>query len=371
MKLRQIIITAIGLLIIAGGYLGMNKMGSREKPEHPKEERILPTVFTQVVKNGSSPVQVTASGNLMALDRIEIFSEVQGIFEHSARPFKPGIKYTQGEVLMQLNSDEHKANVQAQKSALYNQLVAILPDLKFDYPGAFDKWKSYISAFDINRKLTTLPTASTEQEKLFIASKNISSTWHNVHNLEERQRKFTIYAPYDGVLTEANIDKGALVRPGQKLGEFINPYVYEIGVAVNSSNADQLKVGNSVSLHNVERTKVWKGKISRLNSLIDPNTQTVQAFIRVSGKGLREGMYLEADLKAKNESNTFEIARTLMVDNSKVYVMNNDTLKLQVVEPVHFTEKTTIVRGLPDGTEILDRVLPGAYDGMVVKRFSE
>ena len=369
--MRQIIISLIGLLIIAAGFFAKNHFASREKPAPKKVEKSIPAVFTQVVKNGSTPVNVTASGNLAARDRIEIFSEVQGIFEHSDNHFKPGVNYANGSVLLRLNSDEHRANLRSQKSSLYNQIVALLPDLKFDYPEAFPKWQSYINSFDVEQILKPLPQTTSNKEKLFIAGKNINSTWYNVKNMEERLSKYSIYAPFNGVLTEANIDKGVLVRPGQKLGEFINPNVYELEVAINSSYADLLRIGNSVALNNIERTKTWRGKVNRLNSLIDPNTQTIQAFIRVNGKGLREGMYLEADLTAKKEANTFEVSRKLLMDNNKVFVLEGDKLVLKEIEPVHFTEKTAVIRGLSDGTEILQKMLPGAYDGMQVTKFEQ
>jgi hypothetical protein len=183
--------------------------------------------------------------------------------------------------------------------------------------------------------------------------------------------KYAIYAPYNGVLTEATINIGSLVRAGQKLGEFIDPNVYELEVAVNSTYADQLKSGNSVKLQNVEKTKTWKGRVTRINKLIDPNTQTIQAFIQVTGRGLREGMYLEAVLNAKNEKNTFEISRKLLVDNSKIYVLRDGMLNLTEIDPVHYTDKTVVIRGLDDGTEILDKMIPGAYDRMLVERFEE
>jgi membrane fusion protein (multidrug efflux system) len=369
--MRQYIISAVGILIIAIGYFGMQKMASTEKPEPEKEARAVPTVFTLKVENGSSPITVTASGNLAARDRIEIFSEVQGIFDYSANQFKPGVYYKKGAVLLRLNSDEFRANMRSQKSSFYNQMVAILPDLQFDYPDAAITWQNYVSAFDVEKMIQPLPVPSSDKEKLFIAGKNINSIWYNIKNLEERLTKYTIYAPFSGVLTEANINKGALVRAGQKLGEFINLNIYELEVAVNSSYADLLKVGNAVAVNNIERTKNWKGKVNRLNSLIDPNTQTIQAFIRVSGKGLREGMYLEADLTSKNVENTFEVSRKLLADNNKLFVLEGDFLKLIEIEPVHFTEKTVLVRGLADGTEILERMLPGAYDGMAVKRFQK
>lgn len=369
--MRKIIITAIGLLIIAAGFFGMKKMAATEKPAPKKEARATPSVYTQVVQNGSTPITITASGNLAARDRIEIYSEVQGIFDYSQNTFKPGVAYTNGSVLLRLNSDEHRANMRTQKSGLYNQIVALLPDLRFDYPDSYENWQQYVSTFDVNQSLPELPKPTSDSEKLYIGGKNISSSWYNIKNLEERLAKYTITAPFNGVLTEAMVDKGALIRPGQKLGSFINPSIYELEVAVNSSYVDLLKRGSTVVLENIEHTKQWKGTITRLNSLIDPNTQTVQAFIRVNGKGLREGMYLEANLNAKNEENTFEISRKLITDDNKVYVLDGDLLKLQSIVPVYFTETTAIIRGLEDGTEILSKMLPSAYEGMQVKRFEE
>ena len=370
-NLRKVIISLIGIALIALGYFGKEKMASREKPERPKEVRALPTVFTTTIKNQDTPIKVTASGNLQARDRIEIFSEVQGVFDFSSNSFKPGVYFENGSTLLRLNSDEYRANLRAQKSNLYNQIVTILPDLRFDYPNEYQKWEEYVNSFDVNQNLKVLPEITSEKEKLFISSRNINSTWYNVKNAEERLAKYTIYAPYNGVLTEANIDKGALVRAGQKLGEFINPYVYELEVAVNSSYVDFLKVGNSVELSDIEKTNRWKGKVNRLNSLIDPATQTVQAYITVTGKGLREGMYLEADLTAENKKNTFEISRKLLVENSKLYGLEGNVLTLLEIEPVYFTERTVVARGLEDGTEILERMLPGAYEGMTVKRYEE
>jgi len=369
--MRQIIISFIGILIIGGGYFLKEKLAATERPQREKPKQAISKVFTQVVNNEDTPITVKASGNLAAKERIELFSEVQGIFEFSDGAFKPGVSYKRGNVLIRLNSAEERASLLSQKSSLQNLLAGILPDLKFDYPEAFDSWQAYINDFEVNEKLRPLPEANSEREKLYIASQNIITTWYNVKNIEERLTKYNIYAPFNGVLTEATINKGSLVRVGQKLGEFINPNVYELEVAVNSTYADLLKVGSSVKLENVEKTKKWDGRVTRINNLVNPNTQTIQAFIELSGRGLREGMYLEAVLKAKNEKNTFEISRKLLVDNSKIYVLKDEKLNLTEIDPVHYTDKTVVIRGLEDGTEILEKMLPGAYDGMRVERFEQ
>ena len=369
--MRQIIISFIGILIIGGGYLVKQNLAATERPQREKPKKALSKVFTQVVKNEDTPITVTASGNLAAKERIELYSEVQGIFDYSDKAFKPGVSYNNGEILIRLNSDEERARLLSQKSSLQNILVGILPDLKFDYPEALDKWELYIKNFDVNARLQPLPKATSDREEYYIAGQNIITTWYAVKNIEERLNKYNIYAPFNGVLTEAEVNKGSLVRNGQKLGEFINPNVYELEVAVNSSYANLLKVGSMVTLQNVEKTNNWQGRITRINDLIDPNTQTIQAFVQVSGRGLREGMFLEATLKAKNEKNTFEMSRKLLVDNSKVYVFRDNKLNLTEINPVHYTDKTVVVKGLEDGVEILQRMLPGAHDGMTVERYEQ
>ncbi len=367
MNLRQVIISLVGIGIIASGAAVGYYFWNLSKPVPPKPKRIMPTVFIQPVKNQNTPIVVTASGSLEARDRVDIFAEVQGIFEYSASSFKPGTYYKKGSTLIRINGDEVRSTLRAQKSSLYNQMVALLPDLRFDYPDALPHWETYINGFDIEQALQPLPTATSNKEKLFIAGRNINSVWYNVKNLEERIAKYSIYAPFGGILTEAAVNKGTLVRAGQKLGTFINPNIYELPVSINSNYAGLLKVGNSVTLHNIEKTNTWSGKVSRLNSLIDPATQTLQAYIRVNGKELREGMYLEADLTAKEEPNTYEVSRKLLTDNNKLFFVKDSLLELTTIEPVYFKENTVIVRGLPDGMSLLHKTVPGAYEGMKVR----
>ena len=369
--MRQIITSILGILLIAIAVLGAKSlMGKKETPK-PKPSKSVTTVFTQTVKNTTTPITITTSGNLMAKKRMELFAEVQGIFEKTGRDFLPGEYYDKDAVLISINSDEHRANIRAQKSALYNQVVGLLPDLKLDYPESFPQWEAYISRFDMDRLLQPLPTPLSEKEKLFIAGRNIFPSYYAIKNLEERLAKYTIRAPYYGVLTEALVNHGTLIRAGQKLGEYINPLVYELQVAVNAGFGDFLKTGKEVELQNIERTKSWMGKVSRVNGKMDQSSQTYQVFIDVRGRDLREGMYLEAALKAKEEKQAFEIPRKLLIDENKLFIVRDAALAMTEVVPVFYKEKTVVVKGLEDGTVILANTVPGAYSGMKVAVIEE
>jgi len=219
---RKIILSILGLLIIVGAVAVANVLSGMKKEPVPVEKKVVNSVFAETVKNKSTPITLSANGSLSARDRVDLFAEVQGIFEKSANSFKPGSYYTKGQTLLSLNSDEFRANIRAQKANLYNQVVRFLPDLKLDYSDAFSKWEKYAAEFDETKPLTPLPQTSSEREKLFITGKGIYTTYYNIANLEERLGKYVIRAPFSGVLTEAIVNKGALVSPGQKLGQFIN-----------------------------------------------------------------------------------------------------------------------------------------------------
>ena len=296
---------------------------------------------------------------------------MQGIFNNSDRAFKPGTWYKKGDILLELDKKEELIGLKAQKSSFYNQLVLLIPDLRLDYPEAIGKWDTYVREFDVNRSLRSLPDPESEKEKLFLSGRNIYTAFYNVQNLETQLQNYTIRAPFSGVLTEALVNPGALIRPGQKLGGFIDQSVYELEVAVNTSYGELLGIGKTVDLHNVEKTKNWKGKVIRVNSLVDPASQTIPTFIQVKGKSLKEGMYLEADITAKEEQNTYEINRKLLIEGEKVFIVRDSILDLVDVKPIYFKESTAVVKGLEDGMKILSKAIPSAYVGMKVKVFSE
>ena len=365
--MRKYINIILGIAIIALAFWVVKIMGLFNTRPERAPRKIVKTVFIDTVANGDVPIVIRANGNLVAKNRIEIFSEVQGVLQPTAKEFRPGNRYAKGEVILKMNYEEHYANLQAQKSNLYNSIASIMPDIRLDYPEEFSKWQQYLESFDFDKSTPPLPPTNSDQEKFFISGRNIFTIYYNVKNLEVRLSKYTIRAPFSGILTAASVNPGSLVRQGQKLGEYIDPSVFEMEVAINAQYMDLLQVGNQVEVANLDNSKSWKGKIVRVNGRVDPTTQTVKAYIQLNGNELKEGMYLEAHLEAKSENNAYEIPRQLLVNNESVYVLKDSILELKRIDPVYFTESTVVIKGLEDGTHMVSRAVPGAYPGMVVK----
>jgi len=367
--MRKIILSILGVLIIVAAVYVAKLIISSKSSSRPKVEKVTKIVFVEQVQNGTVPIVVPANGNLKAKNRMELYSEVQGVFRGGNKLFRTGQNYNKGESIIRIDAAEYAASVQSAKSNLYNQLTSIMPDLRLDYPDIYPKWQVYLNGFDMDKVTPDLPEMTSEKEKFFVSGRGILTTYYNVKNMEQRLSKYRISAPFKGVLTDALVTEGTLIRAGQKLGEFINTGVYELEVSVSKNFSDLLKVGEQVALTNLDKTKNYIGKVARINGSIDQATQTIKAFIEVKDSNLREGMYLEANLNAKEETNAIEIDRNLLLENNQIFIVRDSLLDLIDVKPVYFSDKTVVLKEVPNGVTILSKPVMGAYAGMLIKQY--
>lgn len=368
--MRKIILSVVGVLLIVGAYFASNLIANNKKEKRPVPEKIVKTVFIDTVKNSTIQIVIPANGSLSAKRRLELYSEVQGVFKTGGKLFKPGQKYRQGETLIRIDASEYYASVQSSKSNLYNSIAAIMPDLRLDFPEVFQKWETYLNGFDLNKSTPKLPQMTSEKENYFVTGRGIVTNYFNVKNLEQRLAKYNIRAPFTGILTEALVTEGSLIRSGQKLGEYIDPSVYEMEVALSKTYSNLLRVGESVTLNNLDNTETYAGKVSRVNGSIDATTQTITAYVEVKNEDLKEGMYLEANLNVKEEPNAIEVNRNLVLDGNQIFIVRDSVLDLIDVMPIYRSDTKVVLKNVPDGITILSKPVPGAYAGMLVKPFN-
>jgi len=358
----------VGLVLLVGAF-ALFQLFSQMKEEPPRREvpKSTPTVETMSVVNSTIPTTLGIQGELVAYNKIDIFSEVAGTLESSERPFKVGSYFPKGAVLVKVNDREARLSLLSQKATLLNAITQLMPDLKIDYPESYTQWNSYLDNYDVEEELDSFPDPLNDQEKYFIASRNLYTQYYTIKSAEERLDKYTVYAPFSGVLTQATINPGTLVRVGQQLGTLMNTGSYELQATVPLSDLTYIKVGNQVQLTSDDIKGAWTGRIRRISDQIDPTSQTVQIFVSVSGKDLREGMYLTGEVNASDIDDAVRLPRNKLINQNSVYAVQDSTLILKPVEVVKVTREAVVVRGLPNGTNLLDTQLPNPFDGMKVK----
>jgi hypothetical protein len=80
---------------------------------------------------------------------------------------------------------------------------------------------------------------------------------------------------------------------------------------------------------------------------------------------------LEANLSARSEKEAIEISRKLLVDDKQLFVVRDSILDLVEVDPVYFSAESAVIKGVENGTLMLSKPTPGAYQGMQVKIFED
>lgn len=362
-NLRAII---LGVLVLGLGYIGFKMLSSMKAAPERKPEAPLKLVAVQTVANDTLPYSISITGQLRALQRSELYAEVQGTFRKGSREFREGIRFSQGEVLLQVDDREARASFLAQRSQYISSVSQLLADLQLDFPSAAGPWENYLRQLTAGNDLPEPPAIKDEKLELFLNGRGILTQYHNLRAAGVRLDKHTLRAPYDGVLTQALADPGTLVRPGQKLGEFIRTGTYEMEAAVPTRERSQLRIGQKVELRSNELRGTWTGTVKRYNSVIDPATQSIQVYLEVSGNDLAEGLYLTGEMISQPLEGVVELPRAVIYDNRFVYLVTDSLLVKQEVDVLQFTGSKALVSGIPNGSTVMLENMPSAYEGMKV-----
>ncbi len=369
MQLRQIIISIVLSLLFLGGaaiayqYLSVQKKSTVSDTPIKEEVRYVKTSSFQPQTIKST---IELDGRLNALEKADLFAEVPGKIVDLGKRFKEGDSFQKGDLLYQIENQDERYTLYAQRSSLLNAITQIMPDLKFDYPQAFQNWKSYLDNFDVERSVRKLPEVTTQQEKYFVAGKNIYNLYYNIKSMEQKMENYQIYAPFSGVFLTVNTYPGSLVSPGMSLARLMNNSQYELVAPINMADFKYIRVGQKVSLESEDLDKKWTGYINRVSNQIDQATQSIPLYITVSGNQLRDGMFLKGSLSGNNIRDAFAVPKSIIFDQNKVLVVEDSFLVHKQVDVIKREESRVIVSGLTAEDQVVSEGVNRLFKGQKV-----
>ena len=370
--MRKVIISAVGIVIVIASVQTCKMMGaSKEQFKSISVDKIT-TVFTEKVVLSEVPVFIESSGVLEALEKLELYSEVQGMMLPDGGKFKEGVSFSAGQTLIAVKANDIQAQLVAQRSSFQRLLTSVMADMRLDYNDQFSGWNTYLTNMNVEKALAELPVVSSEQLKLFLTGRSIYSEYYNIKNAEINLAKFSITAPYNGILVESNVDPGTVIRPGQRLGVFIRPNKYELEIAVTAAITDKLEKGQKVKL-SIDKffDKTWDGTISRMNRTVNTESQLSAVFVKVNSEKLKDGMFMHAKIQANAVESALEVSRSVLFDDNKVFIVRDSMLIEKPILVKHQAQNTAVISGLENGDELLTKIPPGAFAGMKVSIYQE
>jgi len=371
-KHSHTIITTITIILLLGfSYQVMSYLISlRKEPEKRLQPVVTRSVLASPVKYGTILSPVIGDGRVVSTQDVVLSSEVRGKILNGSIPFKKGQQFNKGDILTKIFAGNAVYSLKSRKSSFLQSIAGILPDLKVDYPDSYSRWMNFFKAIDLNDKLPELPPVSSEQEKIFVASRNILSEYYSIKSDEVTLEKYTLRAPFNGTFTEVNMEVGAIANPGATLAKIIRTDRLELEVPIETTDAQWIDVGDSVDVSTEDGLMHWLGRIVRKSDFVDPATQSRSIFVRIiptADKPIYRGQYLKAVFNGKEIENAMEIPRNAVFNHNLVFVIEDKKLVKKEIIIRKINEKTLIFSGLEENTELVVEPLIGAMENTQVE----
>ncbi len=368
MNWRKSLITlaVVVVLFILSSLLYMMFAGMEEKPEDKQREEIKLYVKTEKVAYSTNQAKIVETGRLSSQHTIDLSAEVQGEILRGNVLLREGTKFKKGTLLVRIFDEEARNNLKASKSRFLNSIAGILPDIKIDYPGSYQKYEDFFNAVKIDEPLPPLPEPDSEAEKIFLASRNILNDYFIIKSLEVRFSKYNLYAPFDGSFTQVYLEPGSVANPGSRIASMIRTDKLELEVPVRTEDTYWIQVGDQVKVSTKDRNITWTGTVVRKSDFIDPASQAITVFVALTpgkGKPLFQGQYLRAEFAAKTLEESMEIPRNAVFETDHVFTVEDGKLKKKTIEILKTNATTVIFSGLPEGVDVVVEPLINAREG--------
>ncbi len=368
MTIRKISILA-GIIIFAGAILLFNILSAGPDEEQQAFANGAASVGVVVLEANPTSIisEIPFTGRVIPDEEILLFAEVTGTLITQNKEFKAGTMFKKGEVVLTIDDREQRQAVLTQKSQFKSLLTQTLADINIDYPNEYQAWSNYLKSFDVEQELQPLPETQNQTFELFLTGRNVYSNFYSIKQSEVRLSKYTIRAPYDGVLTEALLLPGTLVRINQQLGRFTKTNSYEIEASINVNDRFFVNEGDRVTLNlsSGEDTQI-QARVARINSVVDAATQTLLVYLTASDQRILSGQYVFGSISGQEFAGAQKIASKSLVRDDIIFLIKDSIATIQQVEVFKSTGDSVIVGGLAVGDLVIDEFRDASFEGTKV-----
>lgn len=200
------------------------------------------------------------------------------------------------------------------------------------------------------------------EQAVTVQRSSVGAAEANLARLENIKRYRIVTAPFDGVITQRNLDSGALVNQGNTL-LFRIAQAGELRIYINvpQSNSGFVHKGDkaSISVSNLPG-RDFTGEIARTANALDPVTRTLLVEIHIANPNniLLPGMYAQVKLSATRENRPIVIPSTALIVSSSgtraAIVPPNHRIHLQAIVPGRdYGDRIEVMGGLRVGDTIV------------------
>jgi RND family efflux transporter MFP subunit len=326
----------------------------------------VPSVRTAAVR-ASDPFRIASwPGTTEAFEQANIYARASGYI--SKRNVDIGSRVKAGDLLVEITAPEIEHQI-AQAEGTLTQLRANLEQAKANRDLAQVTW-------DRDRKLvqqgwttqqqgdTDRLTLQSREAAVGVATANIVAQEAQLRVLNQQRVYQRVVAPFDGVITQRNIDVGSLVQADAASGTFLfalaHADVIRIQLYVPQDDAIGVVPGTQAVVRVPEIPgRDFSGSVARIADALQPGTRTLLTEIDVPNpdRALSPGMYCRVELKIPRKTPSLIVPSEAIIFNRNglsVAVVENDTARIRNVTVVRdFGTLVEVSEGVAAGDKVI------------------
>ena len=355
------------VLVLLGGALAIGfwqhyRLHAQVLTTAEQRRDFIPTVRAAPVRASASTMTVTWPGTTEAFEQANIYARASGYI--SRRDVDIGSQVKAGQLLVQITAPELEHQI-AQAEGNLAQMKASLELAKANRDLAKVTWnrddplveKGWVTPQQGDTDRLNLQA---REASVAVAEANIKAQDALLLVLRQQEVYQTVVAPFDGVVTQRNIDIGSLVTADATSGTFLftvmHSDVLRIQLYVPQDEAFGIVPGVVAIVHVPEVPgRDFPGTVARTAEALQPGSRTLLTEIDVPNPdhALSPGVYCTVELKIPRKTPS-------MIVPSEAIIFNRNGLSVAVVENgVAHIHPVTVVRDF--GTTV--EVSAGVNDG--------
>jgi RND family efflux transporter MFP subunit len=337
-----------GFVLLAGG-LSLGAFGKYSQQQHVmatalQERDFVPSLRVATVEASPGTLSVTLPGTTAAFAAANVYARATGYI--AKRNVDIGDRIKAGELLAQLAVPElddqisqNEATLEQLKSAV-NQAEAQrrLADVTWGRDEPLVK-KGWVTPQQGDVDLQTLKA---REAALAVAQNNVAAQENLVKQLHQNRDYASVVAPFDGVITQRNVDVGSLVQGDATSGTFMFEIMQEDVIRVWIYVPQDAAFGVTPGIEAIVRVpelpdREFSGAVTRIADALQSGTRTLLTEIDLPNPdgALTPGIYCTVELHTPRKTPSLSVPADAIIFNRngmQVAVVSNGNAEMRKVK---------------------------------------
>jgi RND family efflux transporter MFP subunit len=372
---------AIGFLLLGIFIFNAFKSG---KPQLEKASQApsLPAVKIVEVETGSRTVMITSEGTVRASQEISLVPEVAGKVLSVSPSLASGGRFRKGETLLRIDPVDYRLALTLAEAKV-RDAESVLQLTQEEAQVALEEWRMFPE--DGSKSSDSPPPLVVKEPQLAAAKAGLEAAQADLEKARLNLDRTEVKAPFDGRVTQENVDVGQYVVPGQALASLYSTQTAEIVLPLEVDDLFWFHVpgftpgDNPGSPATVRATVAgrdlsWQGEVVRSDGRLDERTRMINVVVTVDEPYAKKpplivGLFVTVEIQGSTLPDSAVIPRSGLRQDNVVWVVDDEGRlvfrKVDVARPQG--DEVLIKAGLRQGDRVVVSQLKTATNGMRVK----